>query len=281
MPSSNATPTPITPPRVPLIDPRTNLIDRTWYLFFLSLLNAATTVYETENLGPSPESLIASYDAALRALAQNVDTQPLPADLSLELTKQVEAAGLIDQSSALLSQIAELQKQIQDLQLLPPLPNQVLWSNVINQPKLEAYDLTSAIALTTTPVLLRPALVQSGNAGIEYNATTGEFIFAAAGSYSLSLAVNATASAANQFVYIYSDNSFDGATWAVNVNSGKTFELSNANTVQIVYPQAIGRLAGQRVRYWIYSNGVKVTLNTIALPGGVGVNVPAIRIQFS
>lgn len=122
MPSPNATPTPITPPRVPLIDPRTNLIDRAWYMFFLSLLNAATTVYDTEDLGPSAESLIASYDAALQALAQNVDTQPLPADLSAELVKQIEAAGLVDQSSALLSQIAEMQKQLEALNLLPQVP---------------------------------------------------------------------------------------------------------------------------------------------------------------
>lgn len=123
MPSPNATPTPITPPRVPLIDPRTNLIDRAWYMFFLSLMTAATAVYDNEDLGPSAESLIASYDAALQALAQNVDTQPLPADLTAELTKQIEAAGLVDQSSALLSQIAEMQKQIESL-CLTPAPSQ-------------------------------------------------------------------------------------------------------------------------------------------------------------
>jgi len=121
MPSPNATPTPITPPRVPLIDPRTNLIDRAWYMFFLSLLGAATTIYETEDLGPSAESLIASYDAALQALAQNVDTQPLPVDLSAELIKQIQAADLSDCCSGLLSQIAEMQKQIEGLEIQPRL----------------------------------------------------------------------------------------------------------------------------------------------------------------
>jgi hypothetical protein len=106
---------PITPPRVPLIDPRTGLIDRAWYLFFLSLNNVATAVVDDSGLTFSAESVIASYDAALQALAQNVETQPLPTDLSVELTKQIEAAGLIDQSSALLSQVAELQKQIEAL----------------------------------------------------------------------------------------------------------------------------------------------------------------------
>ena len=119
MPSPNATPTPVTPPRVPLVDPRTGLIDRAWYLFFVSLMDAATTVYDGD-FGPSPESLIASYDAALQALAQEVETQPLPVDLSAELTKQIEAAGLVNESSALLSQIAEMQKQLEALNLLPP-----------------------------------------------------------------------------------------------------------------------------------------------------------------
>ena len=119
MPSPNATPTPITPPRVPLIDPRTGLIDRAWYMFFLSLVTIAGDVVE-DVVGPSAETLLASYDAALQALAQEVQTQPLPVDLSAELTKQIEAAGLAEQSSALLSQIAEMQKQIEALNLLPP-----------------------------------------------------------------------------------------------------------------------------------------------------------------
>ena len=120
MPSPNATPTPITPPRVPLVDPRTGMIDRAWYLFFLSLNNIATAVVDDTVLGPSSESLIASYDAALQALAQEVETQPPPVDLSAELIKQIEAAGLIDCCSGLLSQVAEMQKQIQALNLLPP-----------------------------------------------------------------------------------------------------------------------------------------------------------------
>ena len=98
MPSPNATPTPITPPRVPMVDPRTGLIDRAWYLFFLSLNNIATTVVD-DLVGPSSESLLASYDAAL--LSVNQELQTLPSD------------------SDLVSQIAELQKQIEGLQAQP------------------------------------------------------------------------------------------------------------------------------------------------------------------
>jgi hypothetical protein len=113
--------TPITPPRVPLIDPRTNLIDRAWYMFFLSLNNiAAATVDIEPNVAPNAESLIASYDAALQALAQEVGTQPAPVDLSVELQKQIDAAGIADQCSSLISAVAEIQKQIDALNSLPP-----------------------------------------------------------------------------------------------------------------------------------------------------------------
>lgn len=112
MPSLNATPTPITPPRVPLIDPRTGLIDRAWYLFFLSLNQIATAVVDVVDVGPSPESLIASYDAAL--LAVNQELQTLPPVVTLPVPDV-----LTDCCSALVSQMAEMQKQIEGLQSQP------------------------------------------------------------------------------------------------------------------------------------------------------------------
>ena len=117
MPSPNATPTPITPPRVPLIDPRTGLIDRAWYMFFLSLLNAATVV-DQGDLGPDSVSLIASYDAALQSINQELQTLP--------------------SESVLLAQIAEMQKQIEGLQA---------------QPLFDIATITASInALSTIPI---------------------------------------------------------------------------------------------------------------------------------
>ena len=89
----------ITPPRVPLVDPDTGLISRAWYLFFLSLNNVANAVVDEPVVDPNAESLIASYDALLQTLAQEVQTQPSPSDL--------------------VSQMAEMQKQIQSLEVQP------------------------------------------------------------------------------------------------------------------------------------------------------------------
>ena len=120
MPSPNATPTPITPPRVPLIDPRTGLIDRAWYLFFLSLNDVASSVVaSTDSIGPDSGSLIASLEAALNAVQQELQTLPPAVDLSAELTKQIQAIALENCCSALVSQIAEMQKQIAALQSAP------------------------------------------------------------------------------------------------------------------------------------------------------------------
>jgi hypothetical protein len=76
---------------VALIDPRTGLIDRAWYMFFLSLNNAATAVVDSDT-GTNTDSLLASYDAALQTLAQNVDTQPIGQESQIaEIQKQLEA----------------------------------------------------------------------------------------------------------------------------------------------------------------------------------------------
>jgi len=95
-----------------LIDPRTGLIDRAWYLFFLSLSNIATDVVDDGNLGPDSVSLIASYDAALRLVNQELQT--LPPVVTLPVPDV-----LTDCCSALVSQTAEMQKQIDALNLTP------------------------------------------------------------------------------------------------------------------------------------------------------------------
>jgi hypothetical protein len=98
---------------VPLIDPRTNLIDRAWYLFFLSLQDIATAVVDDGGTGADAISLLASYDAAL--LSVNQELQTLPPVVALQIPDV-----LTDCCSDLVSQTAEMQKQIEGLYLLPP-----------------------------------------------------------------------------------------------------------------------------------------------------------------
>jgi hypothetical protein len=106
------TPPIITPPRVPLVDPRTGLISRAWYLFFLSLNNVATAVIDESGITFAAESLVASVEAELQTLAQFAET--LPPVVALPAPD-----ALADCCSGLESQIAELQKQIDALALLP------------------------------------------------------------------------------------------------------------------------------------------------------------------
>jgi uncharacterized protein YjbI with pentapeptide repeats len=65
-------------------------------MFFLSLFSATS---DNGDVSPNVVSLVASYDAALQTLAQEIETQPLPVDLSsdLEALKQeVETAPRLE-----------------------------------------------------------------------------------------------------------------------------------------------------------------------------------------
>ena len=164
---------------------------------------------------------------------------------------------------------------------LTPGPSTLVIASTNNSAHIEAYDLSASIALSATPILLTPALTSAGSSGITYNAGTGVFTFANAGSYSLSLVLSAVASAASQSLYLYQET-WNGSAWVPNANSGKYLQLLNNQVTQIVATQAIYRAAGSQVRYWIYSNSNKITLQTFTLPGIVPtVYTPAIRIQYA
>lgn len=111
----------ITPPRVPLTDSRTGLISREWYRFFLNLFQLAgggqnTTSLTDLQLGPpSP---------------QQEDLTDIIIDISGLQSQPTQESAI--------EQIAELQKQVEALQV---------------QPQIDIASITAAInALSSAPV---------------------------------------------------------------------------------------------------------------------------------
>jgi hypothetical protein len=93
-------------------------------MFFLSLFDASIVVDEGD-LVPNATSLIASYDAALQTVNQDLQTLP--------------------STSVLTSQIAELQKQIQNLEIQPVVDTaslQLLISSLFTAPVTVTADFT-------------------------------------------------------------------------------------------------------------------------------------------
>jgi len=96
-----------------MLDPRTGLIDRAWYMFFLSLFTTASNAQDPA-LGPDTSSLLASFDAELRALSDEVGTQY---DAQSGLACLATALAALDQqfASQPSAEVGELQQQIDAL----------------------------------------------------------------------------------------------------------------------------------------------------------------------
>jgi hypothetical protein len=115
--------TPITPPRVPIIDPRTGLIDRAWYLFFLSLFQSTTTTNANiPDVGPDNAGVTEQVSELNKAL-QSALVGPANAGVAEQvgqLAKALQSALIAPTSNALLEQIAELRNEVKSFYLLPP-----------------------------------------------------------------------------------------------------------------------------------------------------------------
>ena len=110
----------ITPPRVPLVDERTGLISREWYRFFLSLFTLTgggsnyTSLTDLQ-VGPPPVQL----DEVISHIPSEVGgapSQTAVVEQIAELQKQVSGIESTP-DDGLLDQIAELQKQINGLMM--------------------------------------------------------------------------------------------------------------------------------------------------------------------
>lgn len=111
MTAPSATPTPITPPRVPLLDERTGLVSREWYMFFLSLFRQASNAYDTLTTPPvSDQSGELAQAAQFTQLAAQIAAAQDPSQI-VDLAAQLTAAQ---------ANIASLQSSVQGLELAPP-----------------------------------------------------------------------------------------------------------------------------------------------------------------
>jgi hypothetical protein len=116
-------------PRVALIDPTTGLISREWYRFFLNLFELTgsgsnpTSIDELQIGPPNNDQFV--LDLQNITDAQTNDS-PLLSDIA-ELQKQVQAAELSAESavSALQAQIMQLTQDIQALAVAPPVTPQL------------------------------------------------------------------------------------------------------------------------------------------------------------
>jgi hypothetical protein len=134
---------------VPLIDPRTGLIDRAWYLFFLSLNNAATAVIDDSGLTFSAESTIASLEASLDAVRQELQTLPPAVDYTEDILKLRREHNIQPPS-----EVGELQQQINTLRQEVQTQRQPELGSMapLQQDNLPwvAFDTTPASVPTTT-----------------------------------------------------------------------------------------------------------------------------------
>ena len=69
---------------------------------------------------------------------------------------------------------------------------------------IDVQTTTSGIVLPTTPTVIKPATTVGSN-GITYDSSTGIYTFTYGGTYSLTITLNAIASAANKTIYFYAE----------------------------------------------------------------------------
>lgn len=103
---------PITPPRVAFIDPRSGNVSREWYLFFLSLFQltgGSSVTLDDVQKGP-PALTVDEINHSINKVSENLapSQDGLLAQIA-ELQKQVDALAVLPaQITAMLSQLADV-----------------------------------------------------------------------------------------------------------------------------------------------------------------------------
>lgn len=194
--------TQIIAPRVPLIDPRTNLISREWYRYFLNLLN------DGKNNTDVIDSLLVTPSAQNNSIYG-------------ELLNIINQVRNVDQIS---SEIAVLQNEIEGLAVAPTTPE----VQALEFGSFYRTDAAVATAINTAQTVAFQS--QSVSRGIEWVSATPTRIYVyAPGEYNFQFSAQMTKTSANLgYAWIWpAINGTDVPNSATRVS----FQGSNSDTV--------------------------------------------------
>jgi hypothetical protein len=147
-------------------------------------------------------------------------------------------------------------------------------------PNLVAVLNTASVALPTTPTVIKPNITTRAE-GVGYDSSTGIFTINQSQNYTLAFQINATPSAANKNIYLYSEEN-TGSGWAPNLYSGRQLNLPNAQETQVVAVASRYFEVGTQIRFYVWGDAT-VTLITSNLPGTTAgtVQKPAFRLTIA
>ena len=145
---------------------------------------------------------------------------------------------------------------------------------------IDVQTTTSGIVLPTTPTVIKPATTVGSN-GITYDSATGIYTFTNGGTYSLTITLNAVASAANKTIYFYADVN-TGSGWVTRRYSARSRLLATTTEEQSLFSASINFAEGEQTRHYIWASSSTITLNSTDVPGTtVGtVTIPALRVSW-
>jgi hypothetical protein len=197
MTTPSATPTPITPPRVPFFDERSGLISREWYMFFLGLFR---TEQQIDDWAKSPQAFDASGE-----IAQAAQSAQLAATLRNELGNAAQDAQLSAQLSSTREELAALRTMVQGLAVAPP-PRE--FKRARYGSFYDTTTQTAAVANTATAITFNTTDLSSG---VRIGTTTSQVIVDTEGIYNFqtSIQLDSTVATDEEFYIWFRKNGVD------------------------------------------------------------------------
>lgn len=145
---------------------------------------------------------------------------------------------------------------------------------------IDVQTTTSGIVLPTTPTVIKPATTVGSN-GITYDSSTGIYTFTYGGTYSLTITLNAIASAANKTIYFYAEEN-TGSGWVIKRYSARSRLLATTTEEQSLFSASVHFDVGAQTRHNIWASSSTITLNSTDVAGTTAgtVTIPALRVSW-